>query len=207
MHPSAAEKMDIEGAEREITNNLNNSRSRLSENKKGKIIITLLLIACCVVAGLICAILHGKDQSEENQLMSLDYIREKNIEVLPLPNEKKIIVYDTTDMAIVDEDYDEMNGSYDGAARIQLNGIVYSRIIRYLEQQLSLNEDRCSPWVVDTFYPNDELAVTHCLHNGTFSFQIKSQPSNNFVEFHTDMKPYSVDFFLAQFRNAAKYFL
>ena len=150
-------------------------------------------------------ILYGRKRWLEQKRSALnDFIEVENYQILPLPNDYKALVYNTAVTMIVgDEDFSMKDDFYEQQkAHIQLSSIVYSRILRYLERQLSLNEDRCSPWVVDTFYPNDNLAVTHCLHNGTFSFQIKDQVTSNFVAFNTDMEPFSVDLFLKRFSDA-----
>ena len=196
--------METVESEYEAVNTNHNGRKRFAGKKS--VIFISLLISFCAAMGLGGVILYGRRRWLEQKRNALnDFIEVENYQILPLPNDYKALVYNTAVTMIVgDEDSSakDVNFHEQQKAHIQLNSIVYSRILRYLERQLSLNEDRCSPWVVDTFYPNDNLAVTHCLHNGTFSFQIKDQVSNNFVAFNTDMKPFSVDLFLKRFSDA-----
>ena len=148
----------------------------------------LLIASCLAIPGFLslvdekqCAIENGNNQMSK----AVKY---------DLPNGKMAHVID--DMIVITKEE---------ASTIRMTKTVYSRVVDYLFQQLSRHEDRCTPWVVDKFYPNDIFALDHCMYNGTFTLKIINEETVDSVqEFSTRMTPFDVDLFLRQFDDVRK---
>ena len=105
----------------------------------------------------------------------------------PLPN---------NGTALVDGQTIEISDNY---VVIRTTLSVMQRVVEYLFSELSNHQPRCSPYIQDTFFPDNRLSVTLCLQQEIFMFKLHDD--RQFVMFHTEMQPRSVDAFLKKFKD------
>ena len=164
-------------------------------------VICCLLTLSCLMTVLVLVVVALKSIQTPSRCRSeLDYIDVGEYTMHPLPNNNQVFVLNKI---FTITDANGIKPTNENGNQIEMRDIVYMRIVKYLYKELSNQSNRCSPWVVDTFYPNDNLAITHCMHNKTFSFRIKDELNKKSISFYTDMTPFSVDLFLKQFDEAS----
>lgn len=153
-----------------------------------------MLTLCWIILGFTCIIgiqmMTLKAIERNNNTPVQDYISVKPGESYELPNDIHAVVLNGITWIVQNNN-----------VTLRMSSVVYTRIVKYISRQLSIHENRCSPWVADTFYPDDNFAVTHCVNNGTFSFEISDEFDGKTIQFSTKVTPFEIDYFLKQFEN------